>query len=95
MARNTAWREACLAYSLHARLIPRDVKTRWNSTYDMLKIALEYCEVVDDITANKSLKLQKYELDDEDWDILNDLLCVLKVRYFWSLRSLSHSVSDV
>jgi hypothetical protein len=46
----------------------------------MLKVALEYREVVDDITANKSLKLRKYKLDDDDWDILKDLLHVLKVR---------------
>jgi hypothetical protein len=45
----------------------------------MLKVAIEYREVIDDITANKSLKLRKYELDDNDWDILNDLLHVLKV----------------
>ena len=46
----------------------------------MLNVALEYCEVVDNITANKSLKLRKYELDDEDWVILKDLLRVVKVR---------------
>jgi len=46
----------------------------------MLKVALQYREVVDNITANKSLKLRKYELDDDGWDILKDLLRVLKVR---------------
>lgn len=61
------------------RLIPRDVKTRWNSTYDMLKLALKYRVVVDDVTADKALKLRKYELDDEDWTIIADLMRVLKV----------------
>lgn len=61
------------------RLIPRDVKTRWNSTYDMLKLALKYRVVVDDVTADKPLKLRKYELDDEDWTIIADLMRVLKV----------------
>ena len=46
----------------------------------MLKVSLEYCEIVNDITANKSLKLRKYELDNDDWDILKDLLHVLKVK---------------
>ncbi|KAH9009716.1 hypothetical protein EDB84DRAFT_1241424, partial [Lactarius hengduanensis] len=37
-----AWREACVNNALPSCLIPRDVKTRWNSTYDMLKVASEY-----------------------------------------------------
>jgi hypothetical protein len=47
----------------------------------MLTVAMEYCKVVDNITANKSLKLRQYELDDEGWDIIEDLLCVLKVTF--------------
>jgi hypothetical protein len=46
----------------------------------MLQVALEYRKAVDDITADKSLKLRKYELNDDDWVILKDLLRVLKVR---------------
>jgi hypothetical protein len=45
----------------------------------MLKAVLKYCEVIDNMMANKSLKLQKFELDDEDWTTVEDLLCVLKV----------------
>jgi hypothetical protein len=45
----------------------------------MLKMALEYRSVIDDITANKVLKLRKYELDDDDWKIISDLIWVLKV----------------
>lgn len=45
----------------------------------MLKVMLDYHVVVDDIMANKALKLQQYELDDSDWDIVEDLLQVLKV----------------
>jgi hypothetical protein len=45
----------------------------------MLNVAMEYRKVVDDITANKSVKLRQYELDDEGWDIIADLLRVLKV----------------
>ena len=33
------------------------------------------------ITADKSLKLRKYKLDNDDWVILKDLLRVLKVCY--------------
>jgi hypothetical protein len=74
-----AWRKACAANGLPIRLIPRDVRTRWNSVYDMLKMAIKYRAAIDDITANKALKLRKYELDDEDWVIVSDLIRVLRV----------------
>jgi hypothetical protein len=32
----------------------------------MLEVAFKYRAAVDDITADKSLKLRKYELDDDD-----------------------------
>jgi hypothetical protein len=59
-----AWHKACTANSCPICLIPCDVKTHWNSIYDMLAVAFDYCAVIDDITANKSLKLCHYELDD-------------------------------
>jgi hypothetical protein len=45
----------------------------------MLEMAHTYRQVIDDITANKALKLRRYELYDEDWTIVEDLICVLKV----------------
>jgi hypothetical protein len=53
---------------------------RWNSTYDMLRFAVKYRIVIDSITADKSLKLRKFELDNDDWKILHDLVSVLEVR---------------
>ena len=46
----------------------------------MLVFALDYRLVIDNITANKALKLRRYELDEGDWVIVKDLLKVLKVR---------------
>lgn len=46
----------------------------------MLNMAVKYRVAIDDVTANKSLKLRKYELDDEDWEVVSDLIRVLKVR---------------
>ena len=80
MIRLPVWHKACIAKGLPVRLIPRDVKMRWNSVYDMLEMAIMYRSVIDDITANKVLKLRNFELDDEDWQIVSDLLRVLKVR---------------
>ena len=48
----------------------------------MLNVALEYRKVIDEIMANKALKMWQYELDDEGWDIIKDLH-VLKVSYFF------------
>src|SRR5580693_6078707 len=52
-----AWRAACVAHGQPARILPRDVKTRWNSTYDMLIVAFKYRTVIDSVTGNRSLKL--------------------------------------
>ena len=75
-----AWRRICHELHLKERLIPRDVVTRWNSTYDMLKFVLAYRVVIDKITADKGLKLRKYELDNDNWVIVEDLVNVLEVR---------------
>ncbi|KAJ7140229.1 hypothetical protein C8R43DRAFT_892792, partial [Mycena crocata] len=72
------WRDTCLDMNLKPVLIPRDVSTRWNSTHDMLKIALQYREVVDVIVDHKKAGLRKFELEDEEWDSLADLFKVLK-----------------
>ena len=61
----------------------------------MLNVAMEYHKGINDITANKSLKLQQYELDDEGWDLIGDLLRVLRVTYTHLLRTCSNIVSDV
>ena len=45
----------------------------------MLNVAVEYNEVIDDITVNKFLKVWQYRLYDESWDIIRDMLHVLKV----------------
>ena len=45
----------------------------------MVAMALKYRQAIDDITGNKGLKLRQYELDDDDWSVIADLLRVLKV----------------
>ncbi|TFK81276.1 hypothetical protein K466DRAFT_454437, partial [Polyporus arcularius HHB13444] len=41
-----AWRDICKELGLPERMIPRDVRTRWNSTYDMIKMAVEYAKAI-------------------------------------------------
>ena len=59
--------------------MPRDVCTHWNSTYDMCSFAEAHCDVIDTFTAEKELNLQKYHLSLCEWDIVEQLSCVLKV----------------
>ena len=77
-----AWRQTCSELGLKVRLIPRDVVTRWNSTYDMMDFVLKNRRAIDQVTADKALKLRKYELDNDDWDIVEDLIAVLEVRHY-------------
>lgn len=74
--------------------MPRDVATRWNSTYHMLEFALEYKEAVDAMTGDKALKLRSFELSEEEWGIaaeLRDLLRVsLQFNYVHSIHPSGH-----
>jgi len=59
-------------------MMPRDVSTRWNSTYDMLDFALDYRVPIDEITSNRDLNLRKYELQDNEWAVAKTLRDTLK-----------------
>ena len=62
--------------------MPRDVTTRWNSTYDMLKFASTYREPINKITGERSMKIRQYEIKDEEWTIVEQLQDCLKVHIF-------------
>lgn len=60
--------------------MPRDVTTRWNSTFDMLNFALEYRKAIQVTTSDLDLDLRQYELSRDEWRIAGYLRDVLKVR---------------
>jgi hypothetical protein len=60
-------------------MMPRDVSTRWNSTFDMLNLALTYRSAIDAITDTRNYNLHKYELLPMEWKIATELRDVLKV----------------
>ena len=62
-----AWTQILVAKKKKFRKIPRDVSTRWNSTYVVLEFADEYQEAIDDLTATNK-ELRKFELSEEEWE---------------------------
>ncbi|KIL56936.1 hypothetical protein M378DRAFT_47886, partial [Amanita muscaria Koide BX008] len=52
-----AWVSTLKELDLDVRRLPRDVSTRWNSTFDMLNVALEYRAGIDAITDKVRLGL--------------------------------------
>ena len=59
--------------------IPQDVSTHWNSTFDMLNIALQYCKATNAISVECNLQLQPFEFSNIEWNIAEQLWDILKV----------------
>jgi hypothetical protein len=81
------WYKILSSFRLPRRMMPRDVSTRWNSTYDMLLFALDFRPAIDGMTALRDLDLRKYELSPAEWGIAEELRDVLRV-YFQSFSIL-------
>ena len=64
---------------LAERMIPHDVTTRWNSTFDMLNFAVKHIAAINAITSNRDMKLRQYKLSEDKWDVARQLRDVLKV----------------
>ena len=60
-------------------MMPRDVSTRWNSTFDMVQFAVAYREPLNDLTGCRAMKLREYELTEDEWKIAEQLSDVLGV----------------
>ena len=74
-----AWRHYCRQHGLKSHILPQDIVTHWNSTFYMLSFTLKYCTAIDAMTADKALKLWEFELEDEEWLIVEDLVAILQV----------------
>lgn len=61
------------------RILPRDVATRWNSTYDMMVAFIEMKTAVVQFLDCASNGLSEYMLSEEEWEAASDLTKALKV----------------
>lgn len=59
--------------------MPRDVATRWNSTYDMLVFALDHRKAIEIMSADRENGLRSFELSSGEWRIVAQLCDILKV----------------
>ena len=58
-------------------MMPQDIATRWNLTYDMLVFAHDYCKAIDELTGDRDMR--KYELDENEWELVEQLCNLLWV----------------
>ena len=63
------------------QIMPCNVTMHWNLTYDMLKFALEYCKVINVLTADQLNGLWMYELNDVEGIIAQQLCNILAVSH--------------
>jgi hypothetical protein len=77
------WYEVLASLSLAPRMMPRDVATRWNSTYDMLEFADKYRAALNVMTADRDMNLRKFELSKKEWAMATELCEVLRVCLFF------------
>ncbi|KAJ6590251.1 hypothetical protein B0H10DRAFT_1831007, partial [Mycena sp. CBHHK59/15] len=73
-----AWLKKCDENGMSRRLIPHDVRTRWNSLYDMLVVVLMYKKVINNFTGDRNLSYHAYDLTDVQWGLVGDMVHVLK-----------------
>ena len=69
--------------------MPRDICTRWNTTYNMLDFAYQYKKAINKITDIQDMKLYLYELEAHEWEVVQQLRDLLKVSIFFVLYQLS------
>jgi len=71
--------EAAGEKELSSRMMPCNVATCWNYTYEMLSFGYTYRVAYNTLTDNRDMRLRKYTLEDSEWQLVDQLASVLKV----------------
>jgi hypothetical protein len=85
------WCQICAEIRSAVKLLKHDVRTCWNSTYDVAESGLELRPTVDHITMLKDTGLHAHKLSEEEWKILEDLCDTFKVKsliFAWTMSLL-------
>ncbi|KAJ3748251.1 hypothetical protein EV360DRAFT_56962 [Lentinula raphanica] len=72
------WREHIAGTEFKGQVLPRDVATRWNSSFDMLAAFLRMKEPIVEFLDRSSNGLSEYVLDDDEWEAVEGLVSILK-----------------
>jgi len=75
------WFASCRKADLKERKIPRDVCTRWNSTFDMIKFCIDYKSAIQDYTAGFDGNMSVLDLHEDEWIVAEQLCRVLVVSH--------------
>jgi len=87
------WHRIVENLGLEPCILPRDTRTRWNATYEMLNVAYQYKKAINKITDMRDMKLHQYEIEGHEWELvwqLRDLLKVTHALLFFFLLYLFH-----
>jgi len=49
-------------------MLPHDISTWWNSTYDHLAVVVELCNYIDQFTCVREHGLREFELTRQEWE---------------------------
>jgi len=84
-----AWKAILQELQMAVSFLPRDVMTRWNSTFDMIDYALLHWKAINNVAQDRELGLRRFELSNNEWIVLGQLHNVLKVRLMCSILAAS------
>ena len=70
------WFSVLRELNVTQKMIPCDVRTQWNSTFNMLDFAVKHITAINTITGDHNMKLRQCE---DDWDMAHQLPDLLKV----------------